>query len=622
MPVYEFGPYRVDSEDRLLLRDGKPIPLPPKVTDTLLLLLDHAGHVVEKDEIIARVWPDTFVEEASLSQNISLLRKALGESHDDHRYIETIPKRGYRFVAAVTAPGSKPAASKRSRIRSAALAAAALGTVASTLLLLRREPPAPPPTAPASVQSIAVLPFLPIGAPAENEYLGLGMADALITKLASVHSITVRPTSSVRKYASGTEARDPIKAGRELNVSSVLEGSVQRSSERVRVTLQLIRVRDGAPLWSGTFDEKFTDIFAVQDSIADQVTRALALSLSASERARLQRRETGEPAAYEAYLKGRFFWNKRTEAGFKASIDHFTRAIELDPLYALAYAGLADSYNLFNNYDLAPATETGPKAKAAALKALEIDPALAEAHASLALVQEVYDFDQIAADESYRRAVELNSNYSTAHHWYGLFLVQMGRTEDAIRHLEQAKRLDPLSNIIDVGLAWAHYFARRYDRTIELSRQTIDLVPDFWPAHLVHGWALEQSGRYEDAEREFARAIELSGRNTLPLASLGHLHAVSGKTREATRILDELQSRSRARYVSAYFPAAIHTGLGRTEEAFRWLERAEKERAYWLISLHVNPWFDPLRQDARFVDLERRLGFTAYAAKFGPKPTS
>jgi DNA-binding winged helix-turn-helix (wHTH) protein/TolB-like protein/Tfp pilus assembly protein PilF len=621
MPIFEFGPFRVDSEDRLLLRDGKPVPLPPKVTDTLLLLLARAGHVVEKDEIIARVWPDTFVEEASLSQNISLLRKALGESHDDHRYIETIPKRGYRFVGPLTEPAVIGGPSGSRRILAIALAAAALGIVASTLLLLRRETP-PSPASPAGAHSIAVLPFLPIGAPGEHEYLGLGMADALITKLASVHSITVRPTSSVRKYASGSEPRDPIQAGRELDVSSILEGSVQRSGERVRVTLQLIRVRDGAPLWSGTFDEKFTDLFTVQDSIADQVTRALALTLSAAERARLQRRETRDPAAYESYLKGRFFWNKRTEVGFKASVEHFTRAIELDPLYALAYAGLADSYNLFNNYDLAPATETGPKAKAAALKALEIDPSLAEAHTSLALVREVYDFDQVAADESYRRAVELNPNYSTAHHWYGLFLVQMGRSDDAIRHLEQAKRLDPLSSIIDVGLAWAHYFARRHDRAIVLSRQTNDLVPDFWPAHLVHGWALEQSGRYDEAREEFTRAIELSGRNTLPLASLGHLYAVSGKAGEAMKILDEIEARSRQRYVSAYFPAAIYTGLGRTEEAFRWLERAERERAYWLISLHVNPWFDPLREDARFIDLERRLGFNAYAAKFGPKPTS
>ncbi|MGZ8833496.1 MAG: tetratricopeptide repeat protein, partial [Thermoanaerobaculia bacterium] len=316
--------------------------------------------------------------------------------------------------------------------------------------------------------------------------------------------------------------------------------------------------------------------------------------------------------AYEAYLRGRFQWNKRTEEGFTKAVVHFTRAIELDPLYARAYAGLADSYNLFNNYDIAPAMETGPKAKAAALKALQIDSELAEAHTALALVTEVYDFDQIGADKSYRRAIELNPNYSTAHHWYGLFLVQMGRSDEAIQHLQRARDLDPLSNIIGVGVAWAHYFARQHERAIEISRTNIEVVPDFWPAHLVLGWSYEQTGKLAEARNEFNRAIELSGRNTLPLASLGHLHAISGNEREALRILDEIEARSRERYVSAYFPATIYAGLGRKAEALAWLDRAERERAYWLISIHVNPWFDSLRTEPRFAKLEQDLGFQAY----------
>ncbi|HEY0593403.1 MAG TPA: tetratricopeptide repeat protein, partial [Thermoanaerobaculia bacterium] len=439
---------------------------------------------------------------------------------------------------------------------------------------------------------------------------------------ANIRQVTVRPTSAVRKYAAASARRDPVAAGRELAVDSVLEGSVQRSGDRVRVTLQLIRIPEGTPLWSGTFDERFTDIFSVQDSVADQVIEALELTLTARERVRLERRETTDVDAYEAYLRGRFFWNKRTEEGFTRAVEHFTRAIELDPLYAQAYVGLADCYNLFNNYDLAPATETAPKAKAAALKALEIDPESAEAYTSLALVQEVWDFDQIAADRSYRRAIELNPNYSTAHHWYGLFLVQMGRSDDAIAHLHRAKELDPLSNIIGVGLAWAYYFARRYDGAIEIAEKLIAVAPDFWPAHLVLGWACEQTGRVDEARQEFTRAIELSGGNTLPTASLAHLHAVSGDEAAATRMLGEIDARSRRRYVSSFFPAVIYAGLGRREEAFAWLERAHRERAYWLISIHVNPWFDPLRDDPRFHDLERRLGFTAFGRRFPTAPAT
>ncbi len=611
--LYEFGSFRVDAQERLLLRDGNPVALPPKVAETLVLLLSRAGHIVEKDEILRTIWPDTFVEEASLTQNISLLRKALGETHDEHRYIETVPKRGYRFVAPVRVIDGDQRRVPVSRLRPIALAAAALLLVGAALFIYLRPRTTPPLTPPAP-RSIAVLPLVPIGASPSDDYLGLGIADALITKLANVQQITVRPTSSVRKYHAGR--RDALAAGRELGVESVLEGSIQRSGSRVRVTMQLLRVSDATPLWTGSFDETFTDILSVQDSIADQVTKTLALSLTARERSRLKKHDTDDIEAYEAYLKGRFHWNKRTEDGFKKAVEHFSRAIELDPLYALAYAGLADCYNLFNNYDLAPATETGPKAKAAALKALEIDPELAEAHTSLALVREVYEFDQIGADESYRRAIELNPNYSTAHHWYGLFLVQMGRSDEAIRHLQRAHELDPLSNIIGVGVAWAHYFARQNDTSIEISRKNIDAVPDFWPAHLVLGWSYEQKRNIPEARVEFTRAIDLSGRNTLPLASLGHLHAISGNDREALRVLNEIETRSRQRYVSAFFPAAIYAGLGRKTEALEWLERASKERAYWLISIHVNPWFDSLRQEPRFQQLERSLGFEAFRQRF------
>jgi DNA-binding winged helix-turn-helix (wHTH) protein/TolB-like protein/Flp pilus assembly protein TadD len=623
--LFEFGPFRIDRQDRLLLRDARPLHLPPKAVEILILLLENAGHVVDKDRLISTAWPDTFVEEANLAQNISLLRKTLGDEAERPAFIETIPKRGYRFVAPVRLAGGggetvvvrdtarvaaadrseEPAAPQRAagRRRIILLAGAALAAgLAASFWIGRR--PAPVPSA--DVRSIAVLPLVPLG-PQKEDYIGLGMADAVITKLANIRQITVRPTSAVRRYASGE--RDLRAIGRELGVDAVLEGSIQQSGDRFRITVQLLDVRSGATVWTGKFDEALPSLFALQDAISEEVAQALALRLTSEEKRRLAQRYTQNPEAYQLYLKGRFHWNKRSEEGLKRAIDHFNGAIEKDPLYALAYAGLADCYNLFNNYDLYPATESGPRAKAAALKALQLDPDLAEAHTALALAQEVYDYDQEASERSYRRAIELNPNYSTAHHWYGLYLVQMGRTQPALSELQRARELDPLSLPINVGVAWAHYFARDNDKAMDHSLRNLELADTFWPSRLVLGWAYEQKGRHAEAEQEFTRALELSEGSTLPLASLGHLYAVTGKREKAREVLAQLDRRARDRYVSAYFRAAIYTGLGDRERALAWLEKAYEERAYWLISIKVNPWFDPLRSEPRFQRVQERIGF-------------
>jgi DNA-binding winged helix-turn-helix (wHTH) protein/TolB-like protein/Tfp pilus assembly protein PilF len=626
--LYEFGPFRLDRLDRLLLRDQRPVHLPPKAVEILILLLEDAGHVVHKDRLMSAVWPDTFVEEANLAQNVSLLRKTLGDEAEDPVFIETIPKRGYRFVAPVSKAGggagmvpalteqptAGPAAEglreetsvpQRARGRRGALVLGGTALViglASYLWIGRR----PPPAASADVRSIAVLPFTPLG-PQKEDYIGLGMADALITKLANIRQITVRPTSAVRRYASGD--RDLRAVGRELGVDAVLEGSIQQSGDGLRITMQLLDVRSGATVWTGKFDAALPSLFALQDAVSEEVAQALALRLTTEEKRRLARRHTENPEAYQLYLKGRFHWNKRTEEGLKKAVDHFNGAIERDPLYALAYAGLADCYNLFNNYDLYPATQSGPRAKAAALRALELDPDLAEAHTSLALAQEVYDFDQEASERSYRRAIELNPNYSTAHHWYGLYLVQMGRTQPALAELKRAQELDPLSLPINVGVAWAHYFARDNDKAMDYSLRNLELAEDFWPSRLVLGWAYEQKGRHAEAERELTRAMELSEGSTLPLASLGHLYAVTGQREKARDVLTQLDRRGRHRYVSPYFRAAIYAGMGDQERAVTWLEKAYEERAYWLISIKVNPWFDPLRSDPRFQSVQQRIGF-------------
>ncbi|HXG63884.1 MAG TPA: winged helix-turn-helix domain-containing protein, partial [Blastocatellia bacterium] len=421
--LYEFGPFRLDTRRRLLSRDGRPVPLTPKLFQTLLALIVNSGQVVTKEDLISQVWPDAIIEEHGLTQNIFLLRKALGEDADGHPYIETIPKVGYRFVAPVTevddqgpallvektdraralqtaeeeivpqegatvaAPAAPqafiPARDRKSGAGwgTAWVALAAVALLAGLMAAVAYVRSANQPTrseALAGVRSIAVLPFKPLGADASDEYLGLGMADTLITKLSNIGQITVRPTSAIRRYA-GQDA-DALAAGREQKVEAVLEGSIQRAGERIRLTVRLLHVRDGAPLWSYKCDELSTDIFAVQDAISEKVAEALTLELTGEERKRLAKHYTENTEAYQLYLQGRYFWNKRSGEGFRKALDYFHQAIEKDPNYALAYVGVADSYTMLADYDLLPPKAAAAQAKAAATRALEIDDTLAEAH--------------------------------------------------------------------------------------------------------------------------------------------------------------------------------------------------------------------------------------------------
>lgn len=359
--VYEFGDFRLDVGKHLLLRKGEPVPLPPKVFDLLLILVESQGQELKKDELIHRLWPDSFVEESNLTQSVFLLRKALGQSRGENRLVVTIPGRGYRFVEVVKPVGAEGFATSFGQARELMPAADSV-----------------------AVRAIAVLPFKPLGAEAGDQYLGLGMADALINRLSHIQQIAVRPTDAVLKYTD--PAQDPLAAGRELGVDALLNGRFQRAGEIIRVTVQLVRVGDGSLLWAEKFEEHVGNIFAVQDSISEQVGRALALKLSSEERKRLTRRETDSAEAYQAYLKGRYYSTKWTYSGWTKEIEYFSHAIEADPNYALAYTGLADAYYIVSNLYLPP-HEAMPKVKAAAMKALALDDALAEAHSSLALVR-------------------------------------------------------------------------------------------------------------------------------------------------------------------------------------------------------------------------------------------
>ena len=407
------------------------MPLTLKAFDLLQLLAENQGHLLEKDEILRRVWPDSVVEENNLTVTISSLRKALGEDPNDRQYIETVPRRGYRFVADLRSAdgaeaGPAPAApTARTLPLKAALAACALLAVGLGWLWSRSSGP----SAPAPVRSMAVLPFRSLDD--EHEYLGLGMADALITRLGGTKLLVVRSTGTVRRYS--TPDLDPVAAGRDLRVESVLEGSMQAAGGRLRTTVRLLRVSDGSALWAGTFDEPLTDIFTVQDAISERVAAALALELTEAERSLLTRRYTSDTEAYQLYLKGRFFWNKRTRDGFERGITCFQQAIAKDPSYALAWSGLADSYIGLAFYHYAAPHEAMPRAREAAARALQTDDALAEAHASLAHVKANYEWDWAAAEREWKAAIALKPEYATAHQWYAVHhLAPMGRMEEAI----------------------------------------------------------------------------------------------------------------------------------------------------------------------------------------------
>jgi TolB-like protein/Flp pilus assembly protein TadD len=445
-----------------------------------------------------------------------------------------------------------------------------------------------------------------LGLNKDDNYLGLGIADALINRLSSIREVIVLPTSSVIKY-DGIE-QDAVAAGRELGVESLIDGRIQRSDNRIRVTAQLVNICDGTIVWGNKFDEKFTDIFTVEDRVSEQVADALTLRLSGEERRLLTRRYTEDIEAYQLYLKGRYHWNKRSAEGLKEAIDYFKQAIALDASYALAYAGLADCYGLLSNYDVTSPQSTMLNAKAAALRALEIDYTLAEAHVSLGLVHKDYDWDFEEADREFKLAIDLNPGYSTAYHWYAENLVALGRVDEAIEAVSRAKELEPLSPMIGCQVGWVLYHARRYDEAIEQFQKMLEMDSGFWVARLFLGMAYEQIGLYEEALLELDRARELSGGHMETLAFMGHIYAVLGKRGAALKVLEQLKRRSKQKYVSPFTMALIHIGLGNKERALDLLEEACENRDTILIYFLRFPHLDNLRSEQRFINILQRMG--------------
>jgi DNA-binding winged helix-turn-helix (wHTH) protein/TolB-like protein len=642
--AYTFGPFCLDLRQRILLRDQATVPLTPKLFETLLVLLERAGAVVTKDELMNRLWPDAIVEERNLSQNIFMLRKALGEDARGRQYIETIPKVGYRFLAAVADRSERPGAlvvEKRDRLRivttqeemtfpeendslpplrafingeSAALRRSPrlIGVLLSLLIALasvglyfylagRGSQPA----AASEVRSIAVLPFKPLTPDANDEYLGLGMADTLIGRLSHLRRVAVRPTSAIRRY--GAVDQDALAAGREQRVDAVLEGSIQRAGDRIRLAVQLVSVRDGAPIWSYRCDELCKDLFTVQDSISERVAEALTLRLTGEERRELTKHDTEDTEAYHLYIKGRYFWNKRTGEGFRKALDYFHQAIERDANYALPHVGVADSYTMLADYDWIAPAEAAAQAKAAATRALEIDERLAEAHASLADIKRFFDWDWPGAEREYRRAIELNPNYSTAHQWYGEFLAAMGRPEEAIREMKLAQELDPLSTVVQSAAAWVYFFARQPDQSIEQCEKVIEMDNGFSEVNSQLRRAYEARGLFGAALEADSR-LRKSRRRAAPQPKAGR--TLTDARSYWQRILELTRQDLQDKLAVEVRLAEAYAQLGDKQRALDSLEKAYEKHSFWMPFLKVHPHLEPLHSEPRFQDLLKRIGLS------------
>ena len=569
--IYEFDDFRVDIARRILLQANRPITLTPRIFDALLYLVRHQGRVIPKEELMQAIWPNSFVEENNLTQSISALRRALGERKGENRYIVTVAGHGYRFAAPVSIVDS------------------------ANEEVSERRP-----------KTIAALPFKPLVEKDRDEALELGMADALIIRLSNSREIIVRPISSVRRY--GGLEQDAQEAGRELEVASVLDGSIQRSGDRIRVTARLTSVADGASLWVGTFDEDFTDVFTVQDAISERVASALKLSLSAEALRGPTGRYTNNSKAYELFLQGRYHWGKLIPSELKKAIQFFQQAIELDRNYALAYAGMAVAYISLPISGDAPPRQAFPHAKAAALKALELDETLTDAHAYLAFVKFWFDWDWVGAENEIKRGLALNANSAEAHRAYGILLAQMGHHAEAIVEGVRARELDPLSLITRTNEALFFYFAGQHAEAEERITNTLELEPNFWIALLTRAKIYLQLGKPKEAMADLVKARSLSGGSAQPLSMLGYISGLIGDRAQALAVLEELQTLSGQRYVPPYNFAIVFNGLKEDDETFAWLHRAHEARDVLLAAfITTEPVWDRLRGNERFKDLVKQI---------------
>lgn len=588
--IYRFGPFQLDAGEQLLLRDGQRVYLTPKDFELLLRLIKNRGHILEKEELMKEMWPDTFVEEGNLNRHISTIRKMLGEKQDRREYIETIPRRGYRFIAHVR------------ELRDESIRA----TGDERLEGLARMKEASARTRP--LDSLAVLPFVNASADPNVEYLSDGITDSVINILSRL-PLRVMARSTVSRYK-GRDV-DPQEVARELGVTSVLIGRLLEFDDNLIVKVELVDAEDGSQFWGEQYSRKPSDIFAMQEEISQKIAKKLRLRLTDEHRRHLTKHYTESTEAYLAYMMGRFLINKRTPAGLWNSVKHFERAIKLDPQYALAYVGLTQSYYHLGDYNLLPLEESFTKVREMALRAIQLDPDLAEARIALAHAKR-YTWDWPGMEEHYRAAIKLSPNLAIAHKFYSVLLRMTGRFKESFAEIQKAQELDPVSPNIMSTAAANFYFARQYDRALKEIVKVIELEPSMPSGPFLIGWVYTQQGRYKDAIEAFQKASSLLEYDNPEItANLACVYALPGRTKKARQLLSQLLERSRRENTCSYHIALIYTALGDHERAFTYLERACDERSPELGYLKVDPLLDRLRADARFVHLLRRVGFTA-----------
>jgi TolB-like protein/tetratricopeptide (TPR) repeat protein len=572
---YEFGAYRLDVQGRILFKEGDHVALPPKVAELLVALMQAAGRVLTREQLLQSLWPDTVVEEGSLTSHISTLRKALGNGPQGQDFIETLPKRGYRFVASVKRVGSGAPDREVDRAM------------------------------------LVVLPFENFSAGERYDYFSDGLTEEMITELArlSPERLGVIARTSAMQFKSTPKSTAQI--GSELGVSHVLEGSVRRAGERVRITAQLIRVSDESHLWAESYERGLHDVLEVQAEVSRAVAREIQIKLTPHERQRLDPDKTRSinPQAYELYLRGRHFWYRRTEEGIRRSIECFEEALRHDPSLAAAYDGISDAHTMLACRGMTPAVESFHKAKAAARQAVRMQPELGEGYASLAHVR-LHDWDWVGLESEFRRAVELDPGYAIAHYWYAEYLMAMGRTREALGRVQHSWELDPLNSVINASVGMIHYLAHDYDGALAVLRRGLEVDPTHYVSHLRVGLVCLQKKLANEAVDAMRQAVLHSGGSTEAMAGLAQAQAVAGDKPAMERIVKELGD-SGHRYVSPYNVARVYGAVDDKQRALEWLEKAYQEHNPDLIELTREPSFEGLRSDAKFRELVERIGWRA-----------
>jgi len=582
--VYDFKGFRLDGAQRRLLHNGRPVQLKSKIFDLLLLLVEKRGQLVDKDELMREIWPNTIVEENNITVSMSILRKRLGEDRAGREFIETIPRRGYRFVAEVKEISLNQTAPTTSFDSGS-------GELSS------RETP---------IESLAVLPVQNVIGDQNVDYLSEGITESIINSLSQIPELRVLARSTVFRFK-GTEI-SAEEVGRLLNVHGLVLVRVIQLGEKLIIRSELVKVADGSQVWGAQYNPTPADLLEIQGEIAKAISESLKIKLTAPTQRLVNRNHTNNSEAYNLYLRGRYFWTKYTKEWVLKSIEAFKQAIEIDSSYALAYAGIADAYFRLSNIYLPP-HEVMPKAKEAALKAVEIDEGLAEAHSSLGLVRVYYDHDWAAAEREFVRCLELNPDLVLVHQRYGSYLTFIGRFEQAIEHYEHALELDPFSLQINMNLATNYYLMGQHETAINHLQQTLELEPNYMPTHFVLGCTYIQKGDLQKAIEEFQCIYKLDEEAYMALGYMGYAYTLAGQRAEAENLLDILHDISLRKYVSPYSMVVIRLGLGQIDQVLEMLDRLYEERNDWLVWMKVSPELKVLKDEPRFQDLLKRIGF-------------